>query len=754
MYKRVRRYIAISLSWLLIFNSTAPTLILAEELETITETTTETPAESPAPSIEPSPTPIPSTEPQGEAVTETGDAYATAESTSMVDTTAVESEVTLTSDDIINPDQGDLDLTTPEATESATEIVEPEATESAEITIDNQAKNETHSEASSSTGENNQTTSGDASMNTGDAVASSYATSLTNTTLINSNLQVALLSIFTEWNGNLILDPINIDTEALAAAVNNLRINNEGEVVTVAEATATTGDNTQVAGGDAIMTTGDGMAVAGSYAVVNMTAMNAAIIDLLVQNIWLWSGHVRNMTAPGSVQTPEEAAGRTILASGTCDGCATDLTVKNYSEVTTTAKASASTGGNTQTAGENASMTTGNAMASATAYSMANTTLINSDYRSIAINLLAPWTGDLIFAYPDLELTVEAPSKVKEGETINYLLHINNRGYKVARPIGLITSIGEPETIDEIAPLSGITRTFSLDTNGKGGQEVTFTANASTVGSEESETNNVTSVTTVVEKESEKTEKVENKEVPALTLAATNNVNGFIYAGDSVQYEVKVTNTGSITSHDTKMIQVFLSDKGELIQGVSGKIGDIAINQTVTARFTLSTKSGIPNGEYHTETVALGYSDIGRETSSNTVSNQVSVRSSGKVMSMQVVPQAEANEGGSGDVLGEVVGLNTENECNQCQPWWWYGLVAVSSTAYFALLNKKWALKRLVGNGLGIPLVAYGLFLLTNKECAQGLTFISSNPWCTWFLPVSDGIFAIPSIITWKFLKK
>lgn len=772
---RLRKVTAFILSWMLVLNLVVPPLVLAEELEsqnTITEQSTEQVTEqvteSPAPSTEPeasaeplpAPTESPLPSPTPDAEVTTGDAYATSKSTSVVDTTLVDADLAITSGDVVSPEQGDLILATPESTESG-EVVE--ATESGEVENnpdpgaglagENTARNETVATTGVSTGNNNQASSGNAAITTGEAVASAYATSLTNNTLINSRIQVVLLSIFTEWGGNIVLDPIEIDTGAIAAAVDHLEINNEGLVVTGAEAFAVTGENFQVAGADATMETGDGSAVAAAYSNVNMTAVNAAIVDLLVQNVWLWSGQVRNMTEPGSLQTPVEATGRTVLnASDSCSGCQVDLSVKNKSEVLTTATAIANTGGNSQIVGGSAYMNTGNAMASATAYTLANSTFVNSDYRAISINLLAPWKGDLIFAYPDLELTLTAPEKVKEGETINYQLTLYNRGYKAAKPVNLVTSLVPLELIPEIPPLSLVTRTYTLETNGRGGQTVIFAGQAYTVGGEESEANNGAEVMTKIESNTASTAKQENTETPQLTISANNNVNEFIYAGDGVQYEVKVTNTGPIASHDTKMVQVFVDQNGNSVQGVTGGLGNIAVNQTVTARFTLRTNNSLPSGSYHTETVAVGYSNLGREVDSNMVSNNILVKSRGPAG--VVIPAIQASEKrGEEQVLGQTNAV-TEDRCNNCEPWWWYLAVATASTAYFALLTKKWTVKKLLGNGLGIPLIGYGLFLLTNRECAQGLTYISSNPWCTWFLPVADGIFAVPAIISWKLGQK
>jgi hypothetical protein len=213
--------------------------------------------------------------------------------------------------------------------------------------------------------------------------------------------------------------------------------NSETSVTTTTTAIASTGDNTQIASGSGELVTGEAMAVAQNNVIVNTSVLNGDVFQFLPENIWLWSGRILNWGDPGSSSAASALSNlASVPQNASCNGsCSMSIKVSNSADVTTETTAIASTGGNYQESDNNASMTTGRANAVALNTMMVNTTLIDSRYRLLSMLLLAPWTGNLVFAYPDIELIVKAPEQVMEGDDIPYEIMIKNIGYGKAQNV-------------------------------------------------------------------------------------------------------------------------------------------------------------------------------------------------------------------------------------------------------------------------------------------------------------------------------
>ncbi len=749
--RRVRAILSVWLSALLLVRSIVVPVTIAQEIATSSGT-------------------------EAETVMATGDTYATAESTSLTAVTLDNSGLQISTDDILGEETQDIILTTETPVSTCAPEFEPsgESTPSGSeaIVVSNDVVASTAAIATSSSGTNTQITDTGALMTTGDAVASAYATSITNTTLIDSTLQVAFLSVFSDWDGNLVLDPMEFAGQTASwGVVTELEVDNTGEIVTSAQAAAVSGSNTQIATGEAEMVTGGASAVAAGYAVTSLTSYNAAILDLFVQNMWLWSGNVYNFLGPGSVQTPDQVVGRNIAAStgGCLAGCSRSIDVENTVKTTTTAIASASTGENLQVAQGGASLTTGQAAASAQALSMSNITLVNTDYRFLGINLLAPWTGNLIFAYPDLSVSIVAPPSVKAGEPIKYQVVVKNEGYKTAREIklsGLETSgtwqsIPIPQALSELGPGEHASWEYEIPTTGLSGTSLEILAQVVMTDQEVSLDNNSASAAVTLTREQESEDQNEDEQdenesdssdgestgAPKLVITASNNINEYIFAGDSVRYEVKVNNQGNEKVTQAVLYQDFVSPEGEVIGGLSAEVGEITPGKERTIRFVMQTSRSLTPGMYTTETWVTGLSNAGHEVSSPKATNTVPIRSLVAGTTWEELPTVMGEVYASEQVLGVSGGDTAQPDCQNCKPWLWYLAVSILSTIYFASLIMRVRFRHLVSAGLVIPLGVYGLFILSNPGCNQGLVIVSSDLWCKWFLVVVDLIYLIPGVM-------
>ena len=387
---------------------------------------------------------------------ETGTAVAVAESVGVVNTTLVESEIEVATE-VVKETEGDIVPFVME--KEATNSAEPESNEGGNeegvnIEIDNQAEVVTIASASAITGENLQVqegATGEAKMSTGTAVALANGVTVANTTLINSELEVGTISVVTPWEGDLILEQMNGKEGSFFKLIGGLDISNTGEVYSETTAEAITGENVQQASGSAVMETGDGVALASNKTVANTTLIGVDVFELLVENLFLWSGGIRNWEHAGSWTDP-----LTMLAGagkGECeaDGCINEVEIENEAKVTTVAQATAVSGGNTQVTSGNASMVTGPAYAGASTTNIVNTTLIDSRYRLLQLLLFSPWKGDLVFAYPDLVAGLQVPGEVKAGEILRFKAGVVNEGDKkmVDSKLRVLVSDGTKIVLDQ-----------------------------------------------------------------------------------------------------------------------------------------------------------------------------------------------------------------------------------------------------------------------------------------------------------------
>lgn len=749
--KKSRRLLAVLTAWLMVVQMAAPTLVLAEELP-----------EEPEPVME----------------METGAAEAEAEAAGVVNTTAVESELEVVVESVEGEQETvPFDLSEPEAATEAGDLREDwqadkDATESSslELSVQNEAKVAVTASASANTGNNIQVSElpkTETKMVTGEAVAVANAVGVVNTTLVNSELEVGSLVILTPYEGNVVMDPLRLTANEvegmLRAGSLQLKIDNAGQVVVKASAQATTGGNVQETNASALLETGEAVALSSTAAVVGLTAINAQIVEILVQNLWLWEGMIYNWEYPGSVQAPGELFG--LGSAGSIGGCSGEcyqdvsIAVENSAQVEVVAEAIANTGGNTQQTTGKATMKTGSAYAGATATAVVNTTLVNSRLSLLHLLLFAPWKGDLIFAYPDLVTTVSAPTEVEEGEAIVYSIAVTNVGHKRAANLAYgyrITNdehlVGNEErTVQTLGPGEVIEWTVEFDTSGRGGHLVTLSAVAQGTETEVSESNNTARAVTMVRPRSqaESTKKENNQEVPVLRLAGGHNAGGGVYAGDGVRYSWKATNEGPITAHEVLLIQEFYSPAGRLLSQAGGPVGELALNQVKNVSFVMTPSPELLPAEYYTVSYLVARNDDGVETKSNVVELPVRLIARGEGLVSRV---AAAEGSGQAEDGEEVLGASMEEEaCQECQALPWYLGVAVGSAAYYVASRRRLDGWKVFRWGLTLPLTGYAGLLWVSKDCAQGLVLTESlGIWCRYFLPISYGGYGVIGAIIRK----
>lgn len=169
---------------------------------------------------------------------------------------------------------------------------------------------------------------------------------------------------------------------------------NSADIANALEVTAGTGSN-EVSGngGDASVQTGDAYADANVLNVVNFNIFDSEGFLLLLNSLY---GNL------GTIDLRDLAASS---ANGTCDFCTpleTSVTNDNTASISNSLIVRASTGENGASGnGGDASLSTGNAYASANVVNIANTNITNSNYMMVVLNNMGNWGGDFVLPNAD-----------------------------------------------------------------------------------------------------------------------------------------------------------------------------------------------------------------------------------------------------------------------------------------------------------------------------------------------------------------
>lgn len=675
----------------------------------------------------------------------TGDVEAISTSLSEVNTTTIDSQIEVSTISVSEPSQVAIPFSLGnevESTQTATQQ-QVEEIKNVETEIINTA------EAIASTGNNEQIAASASALTlTGDAKAMASAVSVANTMMVESEIEVGVVFVTETWYGDIVIDPVNWELDR-GSGTDNLSATNRGtSVYTIATSSAETGNNTQVASDSATMSTGEGSTISQSNAVVNATFINADIFNFLPENIWLWSGNILNWGNPGSI-IQGQAISNMSSQNDACDDpqCLVHTTTQNeQTQVQTVAIANATSGDNTQVSSGSATMTTGNAYAGAVATSIVNSTLINSRYRQLSLLLFAPWTGNLVFAYPDLGIKMSAPTQVYEGEEIVYQVMTTNYGYGQAKNVTLeAKAINSESMIYETndsweTQLAGseVLKIFSVKTDGKAGQIVTMKASVENKLAEESNENNYAEQITQVLPRTTANQNIAN---PKLNLSSRNNIHEYVYPGDQVTYDMTVFNDGPVNLKNIVLVQHFYTPDGEKISQFVGKVGNLSINGRKNIHFVMRVSDQLAAGNYYTESYAEGVSEQERDVNSNMVSNDLVLRLKGMagVLPETTVEAAEALSPAQEQVLGMAM---KPRSCGECLAFPWYIAISLGSLIYYLICRRQDDYAKAVRYGMALPLSAYAGLIMSNQQCATGIIMLpSASVWCQWFLPIAYAIY-------------
>ena len=463
------------------------------------------------------------------------------------------------------------------------------------------------------------------------------------------------------------------------------------------------------------------MAYASSTNFINLNLLLSSWYFLLLNNFGFWDGTVDSWENPAS-SNPQESETATYelnnpnqLASDTTntDGGNTPVLNENTVEVSAAVSATAISGQNQTLRNLYSLIKTGKSIALANLFNFLNTNIIASNFFMPIINLFGSWKGNLVFAYPNLQVEMSADKEnVSYGDTLNYNVKYTNVGYEEARNVTL--NINLPV---EASLLSVSGPTFSANANqlqffvgnvgskaeesfsfsvtiqrptsqnkggnifaklfsslirpveaAENGKELVTTANIATPDPEtDTSKNNSSVVTYLITSEnidsnsqtgdSSPQEDTDPGLIPELEVTSSNNTGEFIYPGDIVTFFVTVKNKGLGKAKSVIAYQNILLDSMTISKN-QFSLGDIEGGKNKKLTFSIQIPKYALPGVYDSLIYAEAESQSGKIFSSNDSFSQFRVKSNvlGAIIEVKTkddgsVLAAESNVAPSGNSI-------------------------------------------------------------------------------------------------------
>lgn len=630
----------------------------------------------------------------GEATILTGDALAWANILNFLNTNIVGSNFEVLLLDILGKENGNLDLNQLwkeilNKEKEGLSLVGETNSSGLQILIQNlnRAYLENNVSVGANTGGNQANENKNATIETGEAAALANVNNFVNTNILGAEFFLGTINILGDFEGNLILPRPENFTEANGDSSGSSAIfsnQNEAEVENQLVVAANTGENEENNnGGENLIETGDAQAIANSFSLVNLNIWRNNWFFLLINNLGRWTGKIFGWSTPESAEEPlrgtqvfelgleePQTGGENLNLEGESLPLVSfqnqnQATVKNNIQTT------ASTGGNQANENqEEATIKTGNAFALANLFNFVNLNIFGGRWFFGLVNVLGNWSGDAIFAYPDVTVSLSnGTGQVKVGEITEFSLVYKNQGWEEAKNVVLELEL--PQGVNYLGDTSGYQprvagRTYSwnignIQAGESGGfkirveissdfsfeehltfwskiipqahaaelealkqKEIVVTAFILTSDPESDSFNNSALAKTLVylpvssSEFSEEEEAVDQRQ-PVLEISAWNNVGEYVYPGDTVTFEIRIRNKGEVPVYDVYLVQTLHNSVPENFGKTEFAIGKIDPGRGVKLSFGLKLANGeiLPAGHFYTLAQAFGKAPNGNDVSSN-----------------------------------------------------------------------------------------------------------------------------------------
>lgn len=667
---------------------------------------------------------------QGDTAITTGDALAYANLINFLNTNLVGSDFGLYLLNLTEGHQGDINLDQwwqeiVEKTENeGLAVLGEEDFDLFRVINNNYGEITNNVDVNANTGENTAAgNAGQTGTETGDATALANVINFANINLAGSNFFLPVINIFGSFTGDILLPrPEKFMSEYGLSGSFPMPLflnQNSADVVSDANTSATTGGNlTSGIGGGSAINTGEAESHTNVSSMVNSNfygndwfflSINA--LGSLLGNIWGWSSpdsveeftsgpmtfEVQNTGSPEEgFPNPEENNHQEPVTSVIAND--------NQAVVNNDVNVSANTGDNqiTDNPGD-AEIGTGKATALTNLLNFVNLNVWGSNWFFGLINILGDWSGNIVFAYPDMTLSLSNQAQeVEAGSATEYLINYQNKGNDLAGEV--VVDLELPRGVHYLSDNSGFpvevngqhcrwylgqvevgqegffAVTIGIDTDLSATEELSFWSKlfavhaaehvdefrivlSASIGTDDPESdlsNNqsfaITDVYKTFETEPEAAEEVSeegggvDQRQPVLEVTAWNNVNGFVYPGDTVRFEITIKNNSDAPSYDTLITHALYNGLPDDF-GVAGfNLGTLNPGERAVLRFGmyLVNDGSLHPSSYRTVTQAFGYATNDSEVASNEALTYFEIKAKGLIPVFKV----EARED-DGAVLGD-----------------------------------------------------------------------------------------------------
>lgn len=579
----------------------------------------------------------------------------------------------------------------------------------------NQADIENDAEANANSGRNEANENeGDVEINTGNAQAVVNVVNIVNTNIVGDNWVFVVINVFGHWSGDLIVPGEGLlsfpffNNEYSSVEIENV---NQADIENDAGASANSGDNEANGNdGDVEIETGDAFAQSQVETQANTNIVGSNWFSLTINENGNWWGKILNWFGDEG-----DELGYVFLADEEGQGDA-KLTVKNYNlaNITNTAQANANTGENQANQnGGDVAINTGNAGAFSNIFNLVNTNIVGSNWLFGVVNVMGEWTGDLEFAYPELEVEIDdGKEELEAGEQNEYTVKFRNNGKADAENVSLAMSLNGGEmggkkshTWDLGSVPSGQAGEMKVIVKSENGPEILFAEVEIVTETEEKEKgNNSDSDETKLyyNYEGEYNEYEYGYEVESylgpdssLKVKREKTISAPVVNGQIVYHVIYVENDGDSTIYDVKLSDRLFNDAGVEIAKYVWPLGDMEEGAEYMIEYMLLINNSASAGIYEFVAKAKGDDPMDDE-----------VRSGKAILAMQVVNEGYYVGAEEGEPPFELV------PAAQAAP-----VLGVSDAKACAALPLWIWIAALVSYGLAVN---WSLFRWNNKELELG----------------------------------
>jgi hypothetical protein len=492
---------------------------------------------------------------------------------------------------------------------------------------------------------------------------------------------------------------------------------------------ANTGGNQSNAVSGAVVQSGNALAINNDHTIANIDSIGQNLFSVQVNALGQWNGNIINWHSPGEIVSG--ISGNLSLASLLqAYGNQGAMILNNNEAIINNQVSVTANSGNNILTGDQTYLYTGQATAIANIYNLANLNIWGSNWFGGTINIIGNWGGDVIFAYPDLAISLATEnSTAKMGDSVVLNLRFGNMGYDEAK--GEDVSLVLPEGAVYEGDSSGVKPLISGNTliwafgdlpANKWNQfdikirltnktaynwfnlvkpvmaadgEFSFVANIKTNQTESNKNNNssavVVSEVVVHDSSSTSTDSDQNNNGlavnrPKLSIQVRNNVNDFVRPNDVVTFEIRGKNEGDSTVYNSYIEHRIFDDRGKLVSQNNLTLGDVINGHggTLTFGVPISWQMDKP-GSFRSETRWIGEDEKGAQVTSDISRTSFSVNFYNQIVRIVNKPVA-ANEG-NGAVLGAEIDTGINQKYLRMLP---YIIIFIISGSWVFWQSSKW----------------------------------------------------------------